>query len=89
MLVYNATKRIGKELPMRFSIDRLLKLEKQIWGGCLCNAHILLQSYNIIHDIPIVILICYGILCLIAPSSRWLKTLRCAKSLNFGTPQCF
>ena len=42
-----------------------------------------------IHDIPIVILICYGILCLIAPSSRWLKTLRCAKSLNFGTPQCF
>lgn len=25
MLVYNATKRVGEELPMRFSIDRILK----------------------------------------------------------------
>ena len=29
MLVYNATKRVGKELPMRFSIDRILKID--IW----------------------------------------------------------
>ena len=29
MLVYNATERIGKELPMRFSIDRILKID--IW----------------------------------------------------------
>ena len=29
MLVYNATKRIGEELPMRFSIDRFLKID--IW----------------------------------------------------------
>jgi len=27
MLVYNATERIGKELPMRFSIDRILKID--------------------------------------------------------------
>lgn len=27
MLVYNATKRVGEELPMRFSIDRILKID--------------------------------------------------------------
>ena len=29
MLVYNATKRVGEELPMRFSVDRILKID--IW----------------------------------------------------------
>lgn len=43
MLVYNATKRVGEELPMRFSVDRILKID--IWVDKIIQKKKLITFY--------------------------------------------